>query len=360
MCCLALCLPIILFVVAVTVSTAPLSTFDQSQSDVNDFETSSVVFEVYQFSGNCYVNKTTEDPPPPLIHLGTVNSQWYDGVKITHKIPAHVYNFTNMTIYFVPSESVGEHLRLFSCSDETESYEDDDGVVLLLDGVYLFSGANMTFNNICITSKNVEKSAGSVNLTIYDSKVTFDTRGMKSDVIFVARETFYVNASNETQCYTYYYITPHDGYYYVALGANFQLINAYVVYYELDVEMKFVNASDWTSTAQSSTCNHTDSNNECLINIQDASNGIDVVFKTPKDYDIFARVTTPQQPQKDIIIGYVSIQPNFRKAIYAVPSITGLVLFVPFQSVCVIFTVCYCRRKRRSQTISNAEELDRP
>ena len=333
MCLLILCLPILLFALVVVVSTPPLSSYDESQSNLNHFETSADVFLLEYMSGWCSF-KDNITLAPPLIHLGSVNTQWYDGVLITQNRPSNPYTFTNMSIYLVPAERVVKHSTLFYC--EERAFDID----LLLHGVYLFNDVTMTFN-ICIESRNL-MDTGWTNLSIYDDVVNYSNRNNGGK--YLEQVQFLVNAS-ETKCYVYSFTTPHDSYYYIALGANYELSkNVTVTYYEMDVEMEYVNASDWGGVAQMSTCKYTPSVSKCHISLHNAD--IRSVFGG-KNYEIFGQVTTPTSEYVDIV-GYVSVQPTFRKMVYILPTVAGLILFVPFEIVCIISTVvCYCRRKEQ-------------
>ena len=321
---------------AIAASTPTIKSHDESKNEVEKYETSTNLFENTQ----CH---TQDLSTVPVIRLGTISSQWNSGFLIMQDISSKTsYVYKNLDIFVVPAQKVVEYSQPFVCEDI-----DKDGVELELAGVYFLRGTHMMFN-ICILS--VDQTNGWVDMAVYDTRPSFDSQG--NDTLNFHR--FYIGA-NQTHCYPYNYTAPVDSFYYIRMGSDKQCNNSdkvWATYYNMEADMKYVNASDLLSVSEKRTCNRSgySSEEECTVTFPTGFS-----LGTQK-YEVFARVTSTKSKYD---FGHLSIQPLFREESFAIPTIAGLILLVPVELVllCIIgICCCVCRRKQRTQNNSDIEE----
>ena len=243
-------------------------------------------------------------------------------------------------IFTVPSEKVVEYSQQFHC-EKNGDYE------LYLPGIYLHKDTVMTFN-VCIQSMHVD-IPGSVNISFYDDYANWTNRN-DGGTVFKSHQ-FYVNA-NETKSYNYRFVSTHDSFYYIMFNAPYQSTHAFASFYSVYAEMKHVNSSDWLRTSHKSVCEATPK--ECSVPLPKDNAW---VFST-KQYDIFGRVTAASEDK----IGHLSVRPEFRMTAYAIPTVIGLIVLVPLETVFVIFALCYCyyfscKQTERNQKIQECREI---
>lgn len=304
---------------------------------------------MYETWDKVFVNgacQTSDHNDPPLIRLGTMSTQWYDGISITQTSnQQYYYEYKNLALYVVPSDKVVEYSRPYTCQD----FDRYMGVQMEIKGIYFLRATWMRFN-ICICSTDSVNN-GSVGMDIYNTKPSFDKEG--NDTLNSTR--FYISA-NQTQCYPYNYTAPLDSFYYIRMGANSQRSSDDVkaIAYTLEAGMRYVNESDFLGSQRAS-CNRTSLKIEksCETPIKESS--IHSFIPLEENYQIFAKVTSPSYT--DDLFGHLSIMPIFRKESLAQPTIGGVVFLVPLELIllCIIFVVS--KRKQRRRTISDAEEL---
>ena len=335
-CCLIPIIPLALFAIAVTVST-PIINNIHSKSEVEQFET----------SGNLYEPDTqcsTRDLLPPIIHLGTFSSEWYDGFFIKQDLPdKNMYEYKNLGVYIVQSHKVVERSMPFNC----KAIDTNNGIELELSGVYFLSGTNVSFN-ICIRSVDVVKD-GWVDMAFYSNRPSYD----QNDNNTVNYHRFLIGP-NQTKCYSYTYTAPFDSFYYIRMGTNCQCSSANVtaISFKMNADMRYVNASDqWLiNSDEKRACNRSDysSEKECKFTFPSSS------FSKTQEYDIFAKVTSVAF-QSDF--GHLSIQPMFRRESLALPTIGGVVVLVPVEiTLIIVVCCCVCKSKQRTRNLSFIED----
>ena len=305
-CCFVLCIPIMLVLLAITVVTPILSTYNESDSSHGIFEVSSENYPNYFFNNYCYNISTGA----PLIRLGTVYSFWYSRISITQIPNERIYTNVDVKFYAVPSENVVERIEHFYC--ESDIYE------LRLEQLYLLKDSHMTFN-ICVMSQS-SNSPGWVNLTIYDDLVNFSTRNEKGSVFFWQYK-IHVKA-NGTNCSKCVFTAPHNSLYYTISGAGYQTHYAKETHARVDVGRKYINSTDWADTSDSKSVCTSDgeTGKECTVPIEkDTSSWL----FSARNYDMLALVTSEPNDQK---VGHLQIQPTFRSTVYSVPTVAGVIL----------------------------------
>jgi hypothetical protein len=287
---------------------------------------------------------------PPLIRLGAVPNQWYSGVSIAQDVPdKSYYTYNNLDIYVIPSERVVERSTWFNCSD----MDRHAGVVLKVRGVYFLRGTNVTFN-VCIHS--TDRNDGWVDIDFYDSVTSYFSEGDRANNT-LHHHRFHVGA-NTSFCYTYNYTAPRDSYYYIVMGEGYQINreNITVTFYRMTGNMKYAKSSELLGKSRKLSCNCSviiavENGCECPLALW---KDIGWVFH-PEEYKIFARVTSSPSLSN---FGHLTIQPSFRDVSYAIPTIGGLMFLVPAELICIASVCCcLCRLRRRTQVISDAEEL---
>ena len=337
-------LPLVLFAIAVGVFTSTIDTHDHSHKDGGKFETSSILFD----NTLCH----TQGPmTAPLIHIGTISNQWYSGFILTQDKPDdYNYAYKNLNIYTILSERVSERSRPFYCSEY-----DPNVVGLELKGVYFLRGTNMAFN-ICVHSFD-SANDGWLGLAFYDTLANYRSRVCCSGNHSLNYHRFPVGP-NQSLCYSYNYTAPLDSFYYILLGTNCQSSsNVTATYYQIDVKMRYANASDWLKFSDKSACNRSDysSEKECSITLPKTLKS----FFWPQTFDIFAQVTSTAE-ERDF--GHLSLTPSFDKKSHILPTIVGLIFFLaPVElTLCILIGLYYGfhRCKSRSHVTSNIVEHD--
>lgn len=308
-------LPIVVFVVVITAYTSTLSRHSQSQTETH--ETSNMR---HSPNSKCHITGTMSSP---LIYVGSIENPFFSEALITQDTPSPDYLYVDMEIFTVPSQNLIQYPRKFNCGDR-------GNVELRIDGIYLRKDMKMTFN-ITVQSTDVS-NPGWADIAFYDDLKSWSDRNSGGHVIKSHR--FPVNAG-KTETYNYEFVSTHDSYYYIMLGAYYQCNNSEVVFYSVDTELKDINSSDWLKTSHRTVCNRTQT--KCLAQTPKDTSWI---FSTTK-YDIFARVTTTTE-DNDMIYGHLSLTPQFRMAVYALPTVIGLIILIPLEVVCAIVSLCFC------------------
>ena len=329
-CCFVPCIPIMLVLLAITVVTPILSTYNESDSSHGIFEVSSENYPNYFFNNYCYNISTGA----PLIRLGTVYSFWYSRISITQIPNERIYTNVDVKFYAVPSENVVERIEHFYC--ESDIYE------LRLEQLYLLKDSNMTFN-ICVMSQS-SNSPGWVNLTVYDDLVNFSTRNEKGSV-FSWQYKIHVKAKG-TNCSKCVFTAPHNSLYYAISGAGYQTHCAKEIHARVDVDRKYINSTDWADTSYSKSVCTSDgeTGKECTVPIEKDTSSW--VFSA-RNYDMLALVTSePDDQQK---VGHLQIQPTFRSTVYSVPTVAGVILLAPIFAICAVVSCCVYKRKGKRE-----------
>ena len=335
--CLLPLIPILLFVLAIAVTTPSLEVRDQPKSSKRQYEVSSQHTPVYIGNG-CYNTSNVA----PLIRLGTIYGRWYDEVVIT-QVKQDAYIPEDMNIYAVPSQGVSTYKKKFFCrsTDKFATYH-----VLNLNRLYLLRGSNMTFN-LCINSTSTQEP-GWVDLSIYSNITEYLHTTMGAGF-----HQFHVDA-NQTNCSSYTYVAPSDGFYYAGSGLpHKQTKFAMLVSFRVDIEMLYINHSDFLHGSTSygpSVCNPIDESEiKCSVKFSDDW------FFSAKHYDIFALGTASSEAGHLALVKWKS---SFRKQWYTVPVIAGAILGFLVFLICVGCSYCAYRRKvcGRSYSVNRKKE----
>lgn len=319
-------------ILAIVVSTAALSAHKKTDETVTKFEVS---------SRNQQQHCSNEDIGVPLIQLGSINSFWYKKILITQDDTYNNYVDVTVQLYAIPSELVTEHIKHFSCN-----HSDLKGAVLDLDQLYLLQGSVLSFNN-CIQSTN-KHSPGLINLSIYDNITEYNNDGIGGKPF----QQYQLHVEpNQTNCSGNSFTAPQDGLYYAVACTSVvcSSTNAAQIYYQIDVEMKYISFADWAGTSfNRSVCTL---DKECSILTDDLNKDW---FFSAKTYDIFAYVTS--EP-KDFV-GLVEIQASFRSTVYIIPTVIGGVLTAIY-CICTCAGVsCFSVRLLRKRQKQNDQELE--
>ena len=185
----------------------------------------------------------------------------------------------------------------------------------------------MTFN-VCVKSVSAQEP-GWVNLSIYNNITQYlDT------TIGIELHQFHVDA-NQTNCSTYTYVVPIDDFYYASSGVpDVQTHFAKIVSFRIDVEILYINRSNFLhgSTSYSvGVCNPIDESEiECSVEISH-----DRLFSA-RNYDILASSTTSSKEDQ---LALVRWKLSFQKQWYTVPVIAGAILAF------LVFLICVAYRK---------------
>ena len=327
--CFVPCIPIMLAVLAIVVSTGSFAGQDQSAHSLRQFEVSS------NYPNHCPKSNATA-----LTRLGKVNSFWYRDVVIYQDVGENErndYTWEKLTFYAIPSERVEVETDKFSCTLTGSS-------VLNIFPLYLLEGSNMSFH-ICIKAKSTDIN-GTVNLTIFDDIVNYYLYRFNHYNASRVEQYLLTVDANETNCSDHTFTAQRDSFYYVLAG-NQPNPSAVIMTCIYDVDMRYLNSSN-LSGMQALCVSTKDERKECKIPIGSGSRWL----SSPQDYDIIASVSPSPKSSKS---GKLKIRSVFRSAVYLIPAVFGVVLFGPVFLVCTCASCILYRRKGIKNEIVDEE-----
>lgn len=209
----------------------------------------------------------------------------------------------------------------------------------------------MTFN-VCIRSVEPMKD-GWVDMAFYSTHSSYESNNNHT-----LKYHRFLIGPNQTHCYQYSYTAQFDSFYYIRMGtvSHRSSDNVTVIYFRMNADMKYVNASDsWIKSSEKGACNSSSSSSEkeCKFMFTKGSS----LFVVKQQYDIFAQVTSPTFQYE---FGHLSIQPLFRNESLALPTVVAVIILVPVElAILLCMLVTYCcvhKRKDRSRMLSNIVE----
>ena len=282
----------------------------------------------------CPSNFLYRDSGVMPIRVGTVNSFWYDSVSISQIINQNDHYYAQTVTYFVlPSEHLPVRRVKYSCPDEADSKQPHYGDKIVFDQLYLLKYSTLNFTTICINSTS-EEYRGVLNLTICDNKKDYIIYNHDFGTHCLQQYRLYVDA-NTSNCTGFYFFTaPHDGFYYITtVGPNDK--NATVTSYKVDVDLRYLNSSNWAN--KNSACSSTGipQPNSCRIPIGKKG------WFPPKNYDIVATITASGDLGKLTIDGAAT-----RSQVYIIPAVAAIAVIVVglMCVVCAGVSVCAAGR----------------
>lgn len=263
------------------------------------------------------------------ILVGNFNSFWYELVTISQysgsDTPFPTYSPQTMRFFKIPAQQLHTFSRRYP--PYNKSYN------LILDQFYMLKGSTINFTIVVNSTSGT--SSGSVNLTICNNRLAY-----VSENSFKCEENQFTVGPRESKLTFVNFVAPHNSYYYITTKGPRN--NSKVVFFNVDINLKFLNSSDWKG-----------------VKYKTSSTGDPLNFNLgsmfeAQDYVIVANITTdPDYP----CYGQLTVTEHYRSFVYIVPAMVGGGLMCLGLTCTLILCLCYFLSRKVYHRKKHGEKL---
>jgi hypothetical protein len=282
--------------------------------------------------------------PIQAIRIGKFNTFWQKSVTVSQVAKRPNYDPLSINFYLIPEQKLQVHTDTYTCSCNEYCHD-----TIKLSRFYLLEGSSVHFTMLVNSTDPIDP--GFVNLTICDNYTDFQSSLASCSWHHVV--TVQPNEGDKPLITTF--TAPKDSYYFITTYDTLTS-NARISSYEIVIEIKFLNASDWGEIRPAVKASEDDLP-DTTYTIYEGHLSENMLRS--KEYVIVAQFPTGQLSER----GQMKINEHHRSTVYIVPAIVAggpMVLGVTAIACVCAWNEIFKRKRNRSESESDTKRLIRP